>query len=233
VQKDRLLLRASDLKAQLNKIKQEISKKCKFCNALNSEVSQLGSNSIHGKLARKKFEDLEWKIQTTRLSPAEEKALIEEIRELEKQLVIHRRSETKRQRANEEGSEIEQLRAKADVIYSQLKEAFNELRRERETAAELYKRIDKLRADADNNHKKFIEAKTNADNVHQSFVGTLGQIKILEKELKEYDGKIHEGIIRKGLEFKHELGRVAEGKLKNGGKLTFEEFKVLMEMGKV
>jgi len=200
---------------------------------LKGEVKQLGFNPIQGFSAKKKFDDLEWKIQTTRLSAAEEKVIIEEIRGLEKQLVVHQRSEGKRQKLSEKGNEIGQLRSKADAIYSQLKETFDELQRGHEKAVELYKRIDKLKADADDNHKKFIEAKVNADKVHQSFVGTLGQIKILEKEIKEFDSKIHEGMIRKWLEFKQELSRVAAEKLKSGSKLTFEEFKVLMEMGKI
>jgi uncharacterized coiled-coil DUF342 family protein len=232
-QKDKLLLRANDLKIQLSKVKQEISHRCKFCSELNTEVKQLGVSSVRGNLAKKKFDDLEWKIQTTRLDPAEEKVLIDEVRELEKQLLVYKKSQAKKQKVNSAGSEIEQMRSKADGIYRQLRETFNELNKGREKTAELYKRIDKLKEEADDNHKKFVETKTNADKAHQSFVETLGQLKVVEKELKELDSKIHEGMIRKGLEFKQELSRIAEEKLKSGEKLTFEEFKVLMEMGKI
>ena len=91
--RDEINAKVKELKQQRNQIKMEIAQKFAELKSLRKELEPLvkkkPSRSL--KVLEKEVESLEWKIQTTPLSLQEEKKLVEQVKELESQISVHKK----------------------------------------------------------------------------------------------------------------------------------------------
>ncbi|MFQ5761649.1 MAG: hypothetical protein ACE5PO_01320 [Candidatus Bathyarchaeia archaeon] len=181
-------------------------------------------------VARKKFRQLEWKLQTNPWAGSEEKDIIDQVAELEKQLAVHGA-------LNEKKAVATQLRAEIQAVQLQIKRLNEEVAAEakqsqdaHERMIETYSKIENMRRVADEKHKCFIQFKEKLDETHAKLTQLLGERNLLRTQLRK-DREGEES--RKTMEHQRLIGEQAEEKLKHKRKLTIHEFKVLLDQGKV
>jgi uncharacterized coiled-coil DUF342 family protein len=186
----------------------------------------VGSPSTDQRRMMRRVEELEWKQQTEQVSIEEERAIVEEIAEIEARLV-----------------KIGQQKEKQDKI-SELRRLARKLKEE---ATEAHQKVLELSEQSQIHHKEVVrirpqleEFKKSADTAHQNFVEWLKKVKAGEAKLKEVRTQIDEiqGKLRKHqseqptryerraqvrAEQKERAQEAAE-KLQSGGRLTFDEF---------
>jgi uncharacterized coiled-coil DUF342 family protein len=182
---------------------------------------------------KKELDDIEWKIQTTSLDKEEEKALIENVKQLEIQLSGYKKIER-------------QLKKIADLEQG--------LRKIEETADKLHSELSDLAQESQKTHQKMLakiyeaqKIKTEADSLQAAYIQTREKIKPLNEErrkLAEQKRQMYESqrqlqasqrqlddASRKTAEqaLKVKLESEAREKLQRGEKLSWNEFQLLAE----
>lgn len=190
--------------------------------------SLVGSPSTDQRRMMRRVEELEWKQQTEQLTIDEERAIVEEIAEIEKQLV-----------------RIGQEKEKQDRIHELRRLA----RRLKDEASDAHQKVLDLSEKSQVHHQEVVrirpqleQEKKAADTAHHKFVEWLKKVKAGEERLKEIRSEIDKisGKIRKQVTDKHQATRMerkarqkaqqkerveeAVQKLEAGKRMTFDEF---------
>jgi len=178
---------------------------------------------LNGQNLEEKIKEIDWRIQTNPLPMDEEKMLVEQVKNLESQLVIHKQAT----KLKDKMGSLKEAMSAADSEISNLIDRRRKLQEEIRGPSS---RISELKAEADKMHKKYLEHRTEAQRFHQKYVEILTEMKGLQQELAKIE---EERKTKRTLELKSDLEKKASEKLKNHKKLTFEEFKILAEGGKI
>jgi len=217
--------RASALRASLQKSKERYrEKKVQFQN-LHKKLKDFMTKGLYmdGQELEDKIGKIDWKIQTTPLPIEEEKTLIEQVKLFESQLLIHKQIEKLK-------DEMESLKDEMSAAYQEISELAEQRGRLREGMLNFSERVSELKAEADEMHKKYLEYKDESQKVHLKYMEVLSRIKTLEQEVTKIE---EERRSKRALELESDLERRALEKLKNRKKLTFDEFKILAEKGRI
>lgn len=225
-QRNKINQEVKELKSEIKALRSKIFEKIEKCKKLRGEIVNLKGKILTDKdLAREMFEDLEWKIQTTSLRPNEEKALVDKVRFLEKELQIHKRIEVKEEEFRRESEEIELLKRRIDSLKDKVSELIGESCRVHEKMVEFLKKKDELKVKKNIVQQKLSKLRIMDNDLHKKIVEVSTRKRRLEERLR---GIMMETRIRKAVEVSEKIVRDAEKKLSKGSKLTFEEFKLLM-----
>lgn len=229
-QRDEVNSKVRDMKQRRNEATKSINEKIAEVRKAQEEYRSLlkkePSRSHHA--LKEEVERIDWQIQTTPTTLQEDRELVGKVKQLETQLVVHKRLERLKDRIAELRIQIRTMRFESQQLHTQL------------TAnAQI----------AQESHRKMLEKiaesktlKTQADDMHKQYLQTRAKIKPVQEEAKtivdqilQLEGKIHadrqkekeqsESVLRETLE------RQAKEKLKRGGKLSWEEFQLLAERG--
>ena len=207
----------------------QINAKREECAALREKVNKLlGETSQSANVVKRQINKLDWEIQTNPLSTTEENEIIDQIRPLEKQLLVHKEAKTLRDRLIEFRAELGALRIQGNDIHSQITELANTSQEHHKKMLEKLDEVKPLKEEADNAHKKYLESKEAADETHRRYLETLDQIKMVNAKIKEIEDAEHNKQFDKRVEMAREA---AYKKLKDKKKLTLDEFKLLKEKG--
>jgi len=87
-----------------------------------------------------------------------------------------------------------------------------------------------LKSDANAAHQNFLQVKQKVDESHKKCAELLHQVRSFRQKLQE---KEEEKQAQRQVELREQLEAIALKKLKQGEKLTWEEFKILAEQGKI
>ena len=180
--------------------------------------------------AKETMQALDWKIQTTSMPTKEENKLISRIKKLEAELTVHKQIRELEAVATELKAEIGTLKIQADTIHSELSKLAEESEVYHRKMMEIVEAASKVKGEADSAHKSYVELKNLAADAHREYMERLDRI-----EQVEYRTRTHEELERqkKVDEAKKKREETASQKLRKGQKLSFEEFKLLVEQGKV
>ncbi|MCD6325514.1 hypothetical protein J7L97_04415 [Candidatus Bathyarchaeota archaeon] len=173
---------------------------------------------------------IEWKIQTEPLPLDAERKLIDQIKILEAQLEVYRRIGSINNKIAELRKEADKLKAEALNYRSRILEISAE---SQEFHAKMLKRIEEakeLKAKADEMHQRYAENKEKAKAINLEIKKTLGEIRSIRELLKSEEEKERR---RRESDLQRQTEEKALEKLKRGEKLTFDEFKILLEKGKI
>jgi phosphoserine phosphatase len=201
--------------------------------SLYDEIRELRSNLVGSpsndqRKMMRRVEELEWKQQTEQLTIEEERALVEEVVEIEKKLVKIGQEKEKQDR-------IHELRRLARKLKGEASDAHQKVLDLSEKSQVHHREVVRIRPQLE-------EYKKAADTAHQNFVEWLKKVKAGEEQLKEVRQQIDEiqSKIRKQStdsrearrherrkkqrETRREKEDEAVDKLKAGKRLTFDEF---------
>ncbi|MEM2091721.1 MAG: hypothetical protein QXR59_00340, partial [Candidatus Bathyarchaeia archaeon] len=99
-----------------------------------------------------------------------------------------------------------------------------------EKMIECLKRADELRAEADKIHEKYRAVKERANTIRLRYRELLNQISDIKRLIREEEDRKRAEAISA---LKEKISREALEKLKRGEKISFDEFKILAEQGKI
>lgn len=232
--RDALNKAVQELKTKRDQAKQELPEKRKLLDTFDERIQNLESKvTLNEGAAQKRFREIEWTIQTNSFSLAEEKRMIAEVKSLEIELVIYKEIGQQRKEASKLLSEIKRLQSMIDEYHSALSKLARESQECHERMLESLSKADPLTKEAGAAHQNFIEVKKKADDIHRTYSGLISRIREIELLIRQTDENVHREQIRKALESREKVSKQAQQKLQTGEKLTFEEFKLLIERGEV
>lgn len=232
--RDALNKAVQELKGKREQAKTELLTKREELNYADERIRELSSKaSLKEAFARRRSRELEWHIQTSSLSLAEEKRTIAQVKELEIELAVHGEIRKLKKAASNNISEIRRLRSTIDEYHSELSELAKNSQECHEEMMSSLGQADKLSKEAEEAHQNFIKIKKEADGIHKSYSTLIAQIREIERQIREIDENVHREQIKKALESREKVSQQAQQKLETGEKLTFDEFKILIERGEV
>jgi len=218
--------KVKDLKSQRDQtialIKEEIEETKQLkerLRLLTAKKPKRAANAI-----RREKEEIEWEIQTTSLTLQEEKPLIEKANQLEIKLNIYQQINDAKEKITELQNEIKIMDEEARLFHTQLSELAQLSQEHHNKMMETINKAKTLQTEADNHHQIFLQNKQKSQKIHAKYAEVEKKIKALKKDLAETEEK------RKMLqqeETRKKLKAKALKKLKQGEKLTLEEFRLL------
>ncbi len=180
--------------------------------------------------AIEEFNRLEWKLQTTPLSPKAEKEMIKRLKELEAQVMVAKKAEDLRYKIAGSRATIGGRRIQAQSLHDQMTKVVEESEVIHKKLVEVAASASSVKAEADKAHADFVEAFKGADNAHKEYVTNLVKIRELRQQIAE-SGQFTK--LRKAQEVREKLEKSGAEKLEHGKRLSLEEFKALMEKGAI
>ena len=173
---------------------------------------------------------IEWKIQTEPLPLDVEKELVNNIRILESQLGVYRRIE-------ELNAEIAELMKKADEIRKEISSYRSRISEKAAESQEFHlkmlrkiERIKELEAEAEKSHQRYLEYKKKTRALSLEIKKLLDEIRSIQEMMEKMEKEERR---RKEETLKRKLVENALKKIKRGEKISFNEFKILLEKGKI
>jgi uncharacterized coiled-coil DUF342 family protein len=175
---------------------------------------------------QKKFEDIEWKIQTTSLDMQEEKRLIENVKQLETQLNIYRNIDQQVEKIAELRKELETLETNADTVHQELTET---AKKSQEIHAKMMNKLSEaknIKGEADSLHGAYIQTEEKVRPLHEEMKKLAEQRKKLQDVVRDEDEKRKKNAEQT---LKEKLESQARDKLQRGEKLNWDEFQLLVD----
>jgi uncharacterized coiled-coil DUF342 family protein len=180
--------------------------------------------------AVEEFNRLEWKMQTTPLTPKAEKEMIKRLKDLEAQVLVAKRAEALRYKIVGTKATIGGKRLQAQSLHEQMTKVVEESEVVHKKLVEVAASASSVKAEADKAHAAFVEALKAADNTHKDYVMNLVKIRELRQQIAQ-SGPMAK--LRKAQEVREKLEKSGAEKLGQGKRLSLEEFKALMEKGAI
>ncbi len=177
----------------------------------------------------KEIEEIEWTIQTTSLTLEEEKPLVKRANELHKEYDWYKRRADLRSRISELERSIKTMNEEAEIFHKQLTKLAFQSQQFHDRMIEILKKAKALKIQADEHHQNFVSNRSKSQVVHGECLELEAKIKTLKRSLKEITEKSR---LEQQTEKRKRLKEEAVRKLKEGDKLTFEEFKLLVKKEK-
>jgi len=226
--RDELNKQVHELKLKREMIKQQLQKKR---GGTKTKISRRGHSTAVERSLSREIRNLEWKIQTSSLTLEEEKRVMKQIKTLESRLIPLQSSRINKATEAQDDEELKELRKKMNEYHNAMCSYAQESQHCHTRMNELIKQAKQTRAEANETHRLFVETKKNADEAHKEYIQHIMQIKQIEKQIRQFNENMKLDQIRKAVQSRENLGKLAEKKLKQKEKLTFDEFKVLVEKG--
>ena len=174
--------------------------------------------------------EIDWKIQTEPHSLEEEKKLVNQVKALEIQLQAYKKMEQLKGKIYGLGAEAQTLKDEIKTDSDKILELAEQSHKFHEKMIEGLEKAKTLKTEADENHRKYVENREKAKACHSKFVEKLEQVKSLRAAIRQ---KEEEEKSRHQADLKRKVEDEALEKLKQGKKLSFDEFKILAEQGKI
>lgn len=155
------------------------------------------------------------------------------MKELETELAVHGEMRKLKKTAYNHISEIKRLKSTIDKHHKELSEFAKNSQECHEKMMSSLSKADQLSKEAEDAHQNFIKIKKEADDFHKSYSALIAQIREIERQIREIDENVHREQIMKALKSREKVSQKAQHKLETGEKLTFDEFKILIERGEI
>jgi uncharacterized coiled-coil DUF342 family protein len=229
--RDELNRKVKELKASRNVARDAAVAERERLEKLRNKSVEIAER-INGNPRRavEEFNRLEWKMQTTTLTPKAEKEMIKRLKELEAQVLVAKKAEALRYKIVGTKATIGGKRLQAQSFHEQMTKVVEESEVVHKKLVEVAASASSVKADADKAHAAFVEALKGADNAHKDYVINLVKIRDLRQQIAQ-SGPMAK--LRKAQEVREKLEKSGAEKLGQGKRLSLEEFKALMEKGAI
>jgi len=229
--RDELNRKVKELKGSRNVARDAAAAERERLEKLRNKSDEL-SERIDGNPRRavEEFNRLEWKMQTTTLTPKGEKEIIKRLKELEAQVLVAKRAEALRDKIVGTRATIGGKRLQAQSYHEQMTKVVEESEVIHKKLVEVAASASAAKAQADQAHAAFVEALKGADNAHKDYVMNLVKIRDLRQQISQ-SGPMAK--LRKAQEVRERLEKSGAEKLEQRKRLSLEEFKALMEKGAI
>jgi uncharacterized coiled-coil DUF342 family protein len=196
----------------------------------NPQVKRRPEHSA--KKIRHDIQELEWKIQTTsNLSISEEREIVERIARLEQKFRDVRGTDVLARDLKTIVNRINMLKGKFRSFDNELRSQARESRFHHKTMIQAFKNADILRKQADELHAQFLEAKEHANTIHNEYLSYIREINRIRLDVNKNKQKSKAEQDAQRREKLKEKTEDAKKKFEEGRKLSFEEFRTLIDKG--
>ena len=238
--RDEINTKLNELKPQKLAVDQEIQKYRKILDETDKKLENVPeppniSNSKKSFYLLKKYEkeikNLEWKLQTQTFSLEEERILVDRIADLDQK--VEGLSEFKNL-SKEKIKSFHNVRKLKNQMHKTIREMngyVKESRMHHKKMVEAFSKANTVRKEADMIHADIQKIKTQADLIHSEFVEKIKLKRTLSNKIKKYSQKLQaEQKSRETEAIKEKTTNVLQ-KTKDGKKISFEDFKSLIDLG--
>ena len=173
--------------------------------------------------------DLDWKLQTNPTNIEEEKKITSEIIKLQIIIEKYSRVESNKKEIHRLQDEIDVLKKEIEMVGEQIKRGVTQSQVHHKEMIQRFQESNELKNHADNAHKAFLEVKRKVNDIRKKLINKQEILSKLEYKLKKLDS------FEKEVKSEKEEKRVSnivtrtQRKIKDGEKVTFDEFKLLLE----
>jgi uncharacterized coiled-coil DUF342 family protein len=196
---------------------------------LKAKVLPKGGRSLG--FLRRELRRLEFEGMTKVLTPAKEKALMEELGRLHREI----RGKEQEISANPELKAAHeaavQSKERAEKQHEKVGELAQSAQGEHESMVKLFGQSDKIRKGADAFQEKVVVAKLEADKVHKAYIELVEKIHALEDELRKARGGPEGAGVNASREDQQKQADDIFEKFKKGEKLSTEDLMALQKAG--
>lgn len=220
--------KVSALKIQRDEARKSVREKIERIQRLRQKLSTLQDKKprIDAESVRKEIEALEWKIQTSSLTLKEEAPLVSKANELELKLETHREIDVTRIEITGLQKEIDEANEEAGILHGKISELAEQSQSFHKRMTESLQKLKGLQDEADSYHQEFLKRVKDLETARKDHAEAETQLRALTSELSS-----REAVERKAEEktTRQAVKKEVRKKLKKGEKLTFEEFKLVLE----
>lgn len=221
----------SEQKAKLDALYNELEeKKAKVAELLQRTESARGGGRARAGLEAK-LRDLEWKYQTSILTPDQEKAAVKAIDELTKHVNVWRKADQERDKLVEKNAEVGEIRKRIGSLREEMNSLRTLINGHHTSMSTFFDDATKLRASIDEVSAKIEEVKAVATEQHSRYLQLLSQTRPYADTIQQQIRADREERTKKMVEKQKVLTEEALAKYNNGKKLSLEEFQLLVENG--
>lgn len=214
----------TDVKTQLD-VKWE-----EYKNLREKLENLLNRTSGSQRETERQIKALDWRIQTNPLDKVEENQIINQIRILEGESLVHKEASIVKEKIIERSTEIGVLKLRRDDVLKQVSEYATRSQEYHSLMLEKIKEAERIKNEADMAHQELVKCREEADSNHMKYSELVKEINELNLKIREFDETTRKKRINEVIDAHVETGYK---KLKERKKLTFEEFKALMEKGRI
>jgi uncharacterized coiled-coil DUF342 family protein len=232
--RDELNRQIQELKKNRDTNKTDFSELREKGDKIKEEIKNL-QKSMTGKERRAKslFKKLEWKQQTDPTNLVDETKIIRQLKGLEGQIKSLDQVNKLRAELIELNTQIRAEKIKRSDVYGQITSLAEESQKNHLSMLEALNELDGVKAEADATHRQFLESKEKSDEAHHNYINFLIEIKEIERQIKLSERNLKIDQVQKVLQTREVTAKEASEKLKKGDKLSFDEFKILVERGMI
>lgn len=227
--RDELNKQVQEAKVKRDELNRVANEKAEALNNLKKD--RLPKEGLPVSKLKQQLKRLEFEHMTKVLTPAKEKALMEEIAALQRQVGEKEKAYEKDQEVKKAYLEMKDAKDNAEKQHRLVTELANAAQEQHDSMVKLFEEADAIRKQADGAQEEFIKAKNEADKVHNEYIGMVNQIRDYEKQVIGLRAQVRKTRQERGeVEAKAAADEILE-KLKKGGKLSTEDLLVLQKSG--
>jgi uncharacterized coiled-coil DUF342 family protein len=180
---------------------------------------------------RSELRAMEFNQQTLVLSPEKERALVDKIEELQRQI---RERDEEIEKDKELKGFLDSLRSKrseAEEAHSKVTELADAAQREHEAMESTFNQIVELRSRADKAHRSFLDARKKADGLHEEYISLVKEIRDIRDEVSDLRARQRALALKKAKREAEESANEVLAKLRSGKKLGTDDLLTLQKAG--
>ena len=221
-----------NLKVVSEELRREYSEKLDLLKELRRKIrkSLKMRPSRSQESLEREIAEIDWRIQTEPLPLDEEEKLVKQVKSLEEQLAFYRRLNEMENEAAMLEKSLKEIKCKVNVYRNKIAETAAKSQKFHEKMIECFKKVEAFKSEVDKVNKIYAENRAKTEALRFRYKELLNQISSLKRIIQENEELRRKEAIST---LKEKIGREALEKLKRGEKISFEEFKILAEQGKI
>jgi len=224
--------KVSELKQERESLRTRLDELFKKFEELDLQVKSTENHQSIIKV-RQEIHRNEWTLQTQKISPAEENALVERIEQLEAKLSKMKDISKILAERRKVQTDIQSVKAKLKRSSDQIRKYSQESQIHHNKMVESLNAIDnEIKNKADEAHQKYLEAKSKADEYYMKSQTLVPRINEIMDELGEFQDMKNVSMEKVTEVVQNRVDKAVE-KFKSGKRLTLEEFTLLVKRGMV
>jgi len=226
-ERNKLIADKKALRDQLHTEKAEVSEKIK--ELLEKRKTLISNVDYHQDELMAQLKEISWRYQTTTLSLEEDRKAVQKISELEKRLVYFKKVKDVDQEISHLRSRFDELRNQANTAHNEVIALADESKGYHESLIKGYEERSALVSELDASRKVIQGLREDIDKAKDELFVANAQFKVAKNQVEHQKAEQLAEQAKLIMNKKSELAEKANVKLKNGGRVTFEEFAAMVE----
>jgi uncharacterized coiled-coil DUF342 family protein len=226
-ERNKLIAEKKALRDRLHSEKSEVSEKIK--ELLEKRKTLISNVDYHEDELMAQLKEISWRYQTTTLSLEEDRRAVQKISELEKRLVYFKKVRDVDQEISRLRSRFDELRTQANATHNEVITLADESKGYHESLIKGYEERSAIVSELDASRKVMQGLREEIDKAKDELFVANAQFKVAKNLVEHQKAEQLAEQAKLIMNKKSELAEKANVKLKNGGRVTFEEFAAMVE----